>query len=342
METSDPRPKTSEEVDLTVFFKWVGRGFDRVGIALLTLMAGFRSLFFNNLLFFSIIISIGLLIGVVYSTTLQKTYYRSTMIINCAYLNAEILKNTIEKLNVLSSDPNKLGLSKELELPDSIANKIVEFEFKSFVSENDVIEMEILKEQLNNVADDKKELVEKIMKRLSIENKDAYEISVTVLRPYIVKDLQAAIINYFLKNDYINRRIEITKKMRLNRKEKLVQESRKLDSLKRVIFDNLESLAKSNRGSNNVILNDEVNNPLDIFREDLRINNEIQALEIDLYLQPDFELIDGLTSLNKPASAGLLTILVVSFGLSFVAGYLILLAFKLDRILANYPVKRQM
>src|SRR5687767_4389864 len=100
MENQDIRPKNSDEIDLTQFFRWIGRGFNRVGNSILYSLATLRNLFFEHRLFFSLIIISGLIVGVIYSELLNKKFYKSTMVLSCDYLNTQILKNTIEKLNL--------------------------------------------------------------------------------------------------------------------------------------------------------------------------------------------------------------------------------------------------
>ncbi|HEX8039310.1 MAG TPA: hypothetical protein VF490_09160, partial [Chryseosolibacter sp.] len=59
-----------------------------------------------------------------------------------------------------------------------------------------------------------------------------------------------------------------------------------------------------------------------------------------LYLNPDFEIVDGFTSFKEPENASLANILAISLMLSIIIGYLILGAYRFDRMLAEYPVKR--
>jgi hypothetical protein len=340
MQSNETGLKPSDEIDLTQFFRWMGRGFRSVGNGILYSLAGLRNLFFNNRLFFAGIISLGLILGAVYSELLKKKYYKSTMVLSCDYLNTQILANTIDKLNLLSREKTKEGLAEVLNIAVNTANNVQEFEFKSFVSEDDVVEMEVLREQLNNVAAEKKDLVEKITSKLEIENKNAYEISVKVYDPNIVKPLEKAIVNFFRSNNYIERRIQINKVNLDKRKTKLESESRKLDSLKRVLFENYQNLGKTNRGSGNVFLGDEkLANPLDVFVQDLSLNKEILEIERSLYINPDFEVVDGFTTFKEPESASLAKILVIAFLVSWAMGYLIIGAWRLDQLLASYQTK---
>lgn len=333
--------QNSDEIDLAQFFKWIGRGFSNTGQAIIGGIAGIRNQFYANKIFFLGIIVFGLILGALYSMLLKKDYYKSSMVLSCDYLNTQILKSTIEKFNLLAEEKTSLGLQEELKLDEATAENIQKFEVRPFVSEDDVIEIEVLREQLNNVAPDKKELVEKVIDRLEIENKNAYEISVYVYDPEIVEPLEKALVEYFRSNSYIQRRIESNRKSLEARREKLQAELRKLDSLKAVMFKNYQMLAQKNRGSNNVVVGGEegLTNPLDVFNTDLELYAELQEVERKLFLSPDFEVVDGFTSFKEPESASLADILAISLLLSIVIGYLILGAYRFDRMLATYPAR---
>ena len=343
MEDQKQKTSSSDEIDLAQFFRWIGRGFSNLGEASIAGMAGLRNSFHANRVFFFGIIAIGLVLGVLYSELLKKDYYKSSMVLSCDYLNTQILQTTIEKFNLLASEKTTEGLQEELNLDAATAKNIQKFEFKPFVSEDDVVEMEILREQLNNVAADKKELVEKVIDRLEIEDKNAYEISVYVYDPDIVKPLEIALVDYFSTNGYIQRRVESNKKNLLARRAKLQAELRKLDSLKVVLFRNYQAMAQKSRGSNNVVVGGEegLTNPLEVFTTDLELYEELQEVEQKLFLSPDFEVVAGFTSFKEPESASLPDILAISLLLSILIGYLILGAYRFDRMLANYPTRQQ-
>ena len=340
MEDQKQRPHNTDEIDLAQFFRWIGKGFSNLGNSIIAGIAGLRNLFHENRLFFVGIIIIGLILGGLYSELLKKEFYKSSMVLSCDYLNTQILRNTIQKFNLLAAESTREGLQEELNLDPATARNIQRFEFKPFVSEDDVVEMEVLREQLNNVTAEKKELVEKVIDRLEIENKNAYEISVYVYDPGIVKPLEKALVDYFRGNNYIRLRIESNRKNLEARKVKLEKELRKLDSLKSAIFGNYRALAEKGRGSNNVMVGDEgLTNPVEVFRTDLTIYEELQEVEEALYLSPDFEVVDGFTSFKEPESASTFDILAISLLLSILIGYLILGAYRFDRMLAAYPRK---
>lgn len=338
MEKQTPRQNNSDEIDLAQFFRWIGRGFSRVGHSIIYCIATLRNQFYSNRVFFLGIITLGLILGALYAKLLKKDYYKSSMVLSCDYLSTQILSNTVQKFNLLAGERGREGIQELLGLDSVTARNIQKFEFSPFVSEEDVVEMEVLREQLNNVTGEKKELVDKVINRLEIENKNAYEISVFVYDPNIVKPLEKALVDYFSTNNYIRRRIEINKINLEKRKVKLEKELRKLDSLKTVMFQNYQSLDK-NRGSNNVVVAGEETNPLEIFTKDLELHEDLQAVNKRLYLTPDFEVVDGFTSFKQPEGASLADVLAVSLLLSILVGYLILGAYKFDRMLAKYPAQ---
>lgn len=339
MEHPETRPKNTEEFDLAQFFRWIQQGFGRFGNTIIYWIASLRNLFFTNKLFFFILILIGLALGTFYSLLLKKEFYKTTMILSCDYLNTQIVESNMAKLNQLSAEPGGEGLSELLGIDASTASNILRFESKPFVSDRDILEMEVLREQLNNLAADKRDLVQKVMAKLKIDNKNAYEISVYVYNPDIVKPLEKALINYFANSSYIKNRIEINQINLINKKRKLIKESQKLDSLKGLLFQNIQALAKeTNRGTNSLVLKDEKGfNPLDVFKEDILINDEILDIEKKLYIKADFEVIEGFTTFKQPEGAGLPQILFISFWISWLMGYLIIGAWRFDKMLAKYP-----
>lgn len=338
MEDNKVKNTGSDEIDLSQLFRWIGQGFRNFGQGILNALASLRSLFFENKVFFAFMIVSGIAVSVIFSEFLQKKHYASSMIVSCDYLNSRILTNSMDKLNLLCLEKEREGLANELKIDINTAKNILRFDSKAFVSEKDLIEIEVLKEQLNNVVAEKKEIVNKVIAKIEIENKNAFLIEVKVLDPSIIKNLEQALVNYIRDNSFVQNRIAANERTLLERKAKLQRESKKLDSLKAVLFDNFASMAKENNrpGSNNVILSDKyLTNPLDVFKQDLEIHSELQRINFELSVKPDFEVIDGLTSFKEPDNAGLPKVLVIAFLISWVVGYLILGLVKFDRYLST-------
>jgi hypothetical protein len=325
MENQKPTNQ-SDEIDLGQLFSKIGDFFKNIGFGVLKFLATLRRIPIDNKLAFILIILGSIVLGVSYSQLLKKNFYESTMILSSDYLNKRLVDNTIDKLNLLADEKNKKGLAKVLNIPDTLAKNILEFTAKPFVAEKDLIELEVLKEQLKNAQANAKneKVIEQVVQRIEIENRHAFEITVKTLNPTVITDLEKALVNFFRNNDYIKNRIEINKSNLLEKQTKLKSDVRKLDSLKSVIYDNYKSMAtQSRQGSNNVILSDKaVTNPVEIYDQDLNLYNQLQAINSQLYLQKDFEVVDGFTEFSEPASASPTKIILIFTGIGILLSYL--------------------
>jgi hypothetical protein len=336
----DQRPSNSDEIDLSQLFSKIGDFFKSIGLGFIGFLALIRRIPIENKLAFILLTAASVAVGASYANLLQKNYYESTMILSSNYLNKRLVDNSIEKLTLLAEEKSKKGLAKVLNIPDTLADNIISFEAKPFVAENDLIEMEVLKEQLKNAqANSKNEkVIDQVIQRIEIENRHAFEIKVRTLNPTVVGNLQAAIVNFFQRNDYIKRRIEINKENLIDRKNKITRDLQRLDSLKFIIYDNYKTMAAQSRaGSNNVILSDKsVTNPIEIYNEDLDLYDQLQGINRQLYLQPDFEIVDTFTEFSEPSSASTFKIVLISIVIGVLAGYLLVAVTSLNKYLSTF------
>ena len=333
------KPVQSDEIDLGQLFSKIGDFFRNLGLGVLRFLSIVRRVPVENKLIFlaSLVIVCGLTLT--YGLLLKKKFYESTMILSSNYLNKRIVDNTIGKLNLLAEEEYASGLAKVLQIPDTLADNIALFEAKPFVAETDVIELEVLKEQLKSAQEGNKnaKVIDQVIQRIEIENRHAFEITVRTFNPTVIPNLQQALVKFFRDNDYIRKRIEINKQTLLAKKDKLTQESKKLDSLKLVIYANYKSMAEQGRqGSNNVILSDRaVTNPIEVYGQDLSLYEQLQQVERQLYIQPDFEVVDGFTEFSEPASASLPKMLAQAILIAIGLGYLIVALREFNTYLAN-------
>jgi hypothetical protein len=330
----------SDEIDLGLLFSRIGDFFKNIGLGTMEFFALVRRIPLENKALFIVLIITSTIIGFSYSQFIKKKFYESTMILSSDYFNKRLVDNTIDKLNLLATEENKHGLAKVLNVSDSLAGNIVEFNAKPFVAEKDLIELEVLKEQLKNAQADAKngKVIEQVIKRIEIENRHAFEIIVRTYNPTVIETLQTALVNFFKNNDYIKRRIEIAQKNHLEKKMKLTHDLQKLDSLKFIIYDNYKNMAaQSKQGSNNVILSDKsVTNPIEIYHQDLDIYNELQTINQQIYLQSDFEVVDGFAQFSEPSSASLRKILAISILIGIGLAYLTVALSAFDKYLASF------
>ncbi len=327
MESQKPADR-ADEIDLGQLFTKIGAFFASIWFGFMRFLALIRRVPIENKATFLLLIAGAIVVGSLYANLLKKKFYETSMILSSDYLNKRIVDNTIEKLNLLAREKDSGGLAHVLQIPDSLAKNILGFEAKPFVKETDIVEIEVLKEQLKNAQIDSKnkDVIDQVIKRIEIENRHAFEITVRVYNPTIIRDLENALILFFRDNDYVKKRIEITKTNLLAKKQKLVKDRQKLDSLKEIIYSNYKSMAtQSRQGSNNVILSDKaVTDPVQIYQQDIIAYNELESVNRDLYLQPDFEVVTRFTQFSEPSSASQVKIIAITILGAIVLGYLII------------------
>lgn len=329
----------SDDIDLGVLFSKIGDFFRNIWLGIIRFLATLRRVPLQNRLSFVSIIVASMLIGFMYSKYLQKNYYETTMILNSEYLNKRLVESSIEKLNLLAGEKNKKGLSDLLHLSDTLADNILGFKSTPFIAEQDIVETEVLKERLKTAkaSAGNEQIIDDVIARIEIENRHAFEITVRTLNPTVIPNLQEAIVTYFKQNSYIKKRIEINKANLLERKEKFAQDLQKLDSLKKVINQNYSNLAKQSRqGSNNVILSDEaLVDPVQIYQQDANLYLQFQDVNRQLYLQPDFEVVDGFAEYSEPANPSLFKMILYSVLVGIVIAYLDVALRSFNRYLAT-------
>lgn len=316
----------NDEIDLGQLFDKIGEFFANIWLGFMRLLATIRRAPFENKVSFTLIITVSIVLGFTFTYFVRKNYYESSMIISSNYLNKRLVDNTVEKLDLLAKEGQKKGLSKALGLSDTLADNIVGFEVKPFVSENDVVELEVLKEQLKNArtTENNTEVINEVISRIEIENRHAFEITVRTLNPSVIPNLQDAIVHYFQSNPYIRKRIDNNRLILEQRRNELKRDISKLDSLKNIIYENYRNMAIQGRsGSNNVILSDKsVTDPVEIYNQALTTYNQLLDVNSELYLQDDFEVVDQFTQFSEPASAGLATMLFYSLIIGIIVAYM--------------------
>lgn len=339
METQ-PKPFQSDEIDLGQLFAKIGDFFRNAGIGVLRFIALIRRVPLENRTLFIVLIIFSAALSLTYGTLFKKKFYESTMILSSSYLNNRIVENTVDKLNLLAQEKEKSGLAKELRMSLDEAKGLTLFEAKPFIDQSELVELELLKEQLRNAGEKKQDekIINQVISRIEIENRHSFEIKVRSLDPKVFLGLQNSLVNYFRTSDYIRKRIEITKANLQDRRKKLLAESQKLDSLKEVIYSNYKNMAEQARqGSNNVILSDRsVTNPIDVYNQDLSLYSQIQEIDRNLYIQPDFEVVSGFTEFSEPASASLPKMIAQATLIAIAFGYLLVALLKFNKYLASF------
>ena len=324
---------SDDEIDLKQLFNAIGDFFKGIWHSLIGLIVGLRRSTIKNKYLLLVLSIIGAGLGFLINNN-SKPIYSSSLLLSSDYFNGRIIDNAIEKLNLLCKEEDRLGLARELGLSQEVALNIKEFTAVPFISEDDRVEIEVLKQKLQEMDLEEIE-INKIISRIDIENKNAFQINVNVTKSEIIEGIETALVNYFRDNKYIKNRIISRENYLKERLVKLEKENLKMDSLKTAMIEVYESIAKKRpAGSDNLYIGEQYStDPITVFTEDLRINGELLNVKQQLYLQKDFEVIDGLTVYSKPVSAG--PIKSVAYGILFGigVGYLIIMLLSINRYL---------
>jgi hypothetical protein len=337
---SPTQNNNSDEIDLKDLFGHISKGIrDFIG-KIIDLIALVRRVTIDNFKLFILIIAIFLLGSIGYDQGIKKDVFGSYMLVNSIYLNKQLVDNSVSKLNALAGELDKQTLAKVLNIDTGTAMLINGFEVEPFVTESEKLEIEILKEKLLNLKLDD-EIIENIIAQIEIRNPNTFKITVFTETNEVVETLDSAINQYFLQNNYLKKRIEINRTTLLKRKDKLLKEQFKIDSLKQTIFEVYQSMSKdqnSSKGSDNIILaGQEIANPLDVFKEDISINDLILSIERRLFLKNEFEVIEGLTPFNKPVSMSFMKFIAFTVLSGIVFTYILIIL----RGMNNFFVERE-
>lgn len=332
--------KSSDEIDLREIFRAIGNFFSGIGSGFIYLLASLRKTALTHKTLFVSIFGVSQVVAVAYALAVRKDYYETSMILRSNYLNFEVVQKIVEELDLMCEEDERTVLAHSLGLSPQEAMNILEFEATSFVSSDEEVEKALIKDQLNNLLEENKDAGVRLAEKLEYQNASSYEVIVKVTEPELISSLDTAFINYIKGNDFVERRLKAQRKRLLDRRAKLVDVEKKVDSIKRIVFNNFDKLYESNRGSNNVILSEKaLVSPIDVVHEELRLNELILDIDKELLIESDFVVVDGFTAFRKPANFSVPIVMIVAAGLSVVLSYLIVAFKKFNNYLAKVPVE---
>ena len=326
----------SDEIDLRDLFKYTAQGISNFFNSIINGIARVRrtTIRYKNMMLVTVIIFIGLAIA--YSFGISKEVFGSSMLIKSQYFNSQLIENTISKLDALSKEENKTTLAKTLDIDMDVAGFIRGFEYEAFVTEDEKLEVEILKEKLLNLNLEE-DIINSIASKIEIRNPNTFKITVLTEENAVMSTLDSAIFNYFTTNPYIKKRVDINRETLRRKKAKLQKEQLKIDSLKTTIFGVYSSMSRnqSSQGSDNVILaGQDITDPLLVFEQDIDFDNQILSIDQALFLQNEVEIIEGFTPFSKPVSIGSIWVIAYSALAGVGLAYLLIIIIELNRFLA--------
>jgi len=317
-----------DEIDLRKLFEAIGTFFVNAWFWFINLIIGFRSITLNYkyLLLFGVISSA---VWAYWNTRSEEPFYEGSVIIQSRYFNVEIAENMVNQLNKMDS----LELVDALEITHGTAGAIRNFRVESVLSENQKIEIEKMKEQMTAAKFDP--VNQKIIEDRFTEKIQSYEFVVSSYDPSILNDVTRALGKYPWKYNYIKSRIDIDNVIREKRRQKLIRESAKMDSLKNLLFENLEARSKDTReGSNNIILADgSGDNPLSVFSEDIKLYDQILAIERALELNESILTYEGSSQMTTPASRSFIDNVFYALGIALTVAYALIFIIEINKYL---------
>ncbi|MFT4733072.1 MAG: hypothetical protein ACI9K1_000020 [Arcticibacterium sp.] len=296
----------NDEIDLKELFNAIGNFFKSIFISIMMFFVHFKNATVKNSKLIILFGFLGGFAGIALNYA-SEDYYKSSLVLRSTHLTGRLMESSIEKLNQLSEEEDHAQLAIVLKISPELADQIKAFSYEPFVSEDEVVSLEVFKEQLRAEIEDD-ETIEIFIDKLKSENRNTYRIFIEVFDNNIIDQIQAPLLSYFSTNTYVKKRLEITKRNLELEKQNITEELVRLDSLKVLIFKNFDMLSNKGRaGSNNVILSDEnMANPIDVINQSRAKYNDILRINSRLFLGADFELIDGFVAYSTPDSPSLI------------------------------------
>ncbi len=333
---NNPQPQSTkqdqhfheDEIDLRKLFEAIGNFFVNTWFWVIGLIIGFRSITLNYkyLLLFAVIAS-----GVwaYWNTRSEDPFYEGSVIVQSRYFNLEVANDMVNRLNQMDS----IDLAEAMEISREAAHAIRDFSVEPILSEDQRIEIEQIKEFMTRAKFDPN--YQSVIEKRFNESIQSYEFLISTFDPSILKEVTQALGKYPWKYDFIKKRIAIDFVNLEKKKQKLLSESAKMDSLKNIIYKNLEARNKETReGSNNIILADgTVVNPLSIFSEDMKLYDQILAIERSLELKESILSFEGSHQMTTPASPNFIDNMLYALGFALIAAYALIFLIEINKYL---------
>ncbi len=328
-----------DEIDLRKLFQAIGKGFANIGKAFVNLIVRCRrvSITYKKLLIAMLVA--GVIAGVTYNRV-SKPYYNTSMLLSSEYFNGRLVENSIEKLNTLCKEEGRIGLANVLNIEEHVAKNIKEFNFEPLVSEQDIVDVEVLKQKLEELKV-KDPDIEKVIEQIEIQNKKTYIITVRVFDNTIVGNLQESLVEYFRNSPFVKNRIDINRANQLKLIDKLKNDLAQLDSLKKLFNQNLKANAgRKGEFSSLYIGESGALDPVSFYDQSVMLYEKLQKAQLQVELGDDFEVIDGFTVFSRPESPNIIKAIVFSVLISIGLAYLLVLFIEINKYLNTIEKKR--
>ena len=303
------------EVDIAKIFTYIGNWLVNAVKTLSRFFLYVLDSFYRNLKLVGLLAILGGLLGVGYYFY-EKPYYESQMTLGSTYYRGQLIKNSMQNLNLLCEEGNYETLSRVLNINPSQAKELRKIEIQPIISPSLQLILDLYKEN---------EGVNRHLDSLILQNQDTtFQVMVQVYKTSALRGLDTSLVNFLKKNKYVEKRIAVERVNLRNRRAKLIKESGSLDTLKRNIALSYRNQAGGRSGTNNVILDDKGTNPIDIYREDLRLYEQLLKIDRLLYINSEIEIINPFIAFGEPKSSSIEKNVIKGILLGLLASFLII------------------
>ncbi len=328
-----------DEIDLRKLFQAIGKGFANIGKAFINLIIRIRRVSITYKILLVSMIATGIATGVIFNKV-SKPYYNTSMLLSSEYFNAKLVENNIEKLNMLCEEKERNGLATVLSIDVKIAKNIKSFDFEPLVSEQDIVDVEVLRQKLEELKVKDPDIA-KVVEQIEIQNKKAYILTVHVFDNTIIGNLQESLVEYFRNSPFVKNRITINRTNQLKLISKLQNDLRQLDSLKYLFNQNLKANAGRKTEPSSLYIGESgALDPVRFYNQSVQLYEQLQEVQKEVELGNDFEVIDGFTVFSRPESPNLIKASVISSLLFLGLAYFIIMFIETNKYLNTIEKER--
>lgn len=272
-----------EEVDLGSLFEVIGKGFQKLFIAIGKFFIGIFNLLVlalvfirNNAIKLSLSILIGAIIGFVLDYSLPKKY-SSTMIVEHNFNSAQQLYKNIEYYHELVKQKDSVLLAEALDISISEAAKLKGFYIDPIRNENE--KYELFDKFIGEVdtATVSKIDIKEFKKSFTDFDYKYHRIKVKSLNNGIFEKLSSPIINSVESNPYFKNQKKINDQNLLQNEMVLIKSLKEVDTLREIYNEVLITEAKKSETGTSITLAQgaKKTNELELFNESLELNKDL-------------------------------------------------------------------
>lgn len=329
-----------KEVDLRSVLGVFREVFKSIGNGLLSIVLSIRRAFVRNRVLFLICMTLAVIAGI-WMSSFGPQYYESKMVLRSEFLNPQTVAINIEKLDDLCKERNFAELADQLGISEESAAQLKGFDYLEFVSEEDKVEVEILREKLKNEL---KQVVnaDRIIEIVDLENRHSFQVIVESYDQQLPKTLTEPVSSYFRNIPYVKNRLDINERNLAYKADNLRKEAQQLDTLQTMLDENMVRMSQNTKeGAISLSLGEnQQTDQLSVLKEKLRILDYELAIRRELFLKPKFEVIDPFTAYQKSSNPSLIKSIPSSLLVGFLVALLLSMLWEANRFLARAEEER--